>query len=124
MRPPIPVLYKHKLKSNGQKEALIYRFLLNLAIPKKVNFDTAWSYGYRTNYPQKIIKISRAKGLGELDAEQLETAAFNKETRRLVKVRIEDAIHADKMTSLLMGNVVDGRKKLIIEEAENYQYSN
>lgn len=73
---------------------------------------------------KKIIKISRAKGLGELDAEQLETAAFNKETRRLVKVRIEDAIHADKMTSLLMGNVVDGRKKLIIEEAENYQYSN
>ena len=59
VRPPIPVLYKHKLKSNGQKEALIYRFLLNLAIPKKVNFDTAWSYGYRTNYPQKIIKISR-----------------------------------------------------------------
>lgn len=73
---------------------------------------------------KKIIKISRAKGLGELDAEQLETAAFNKDTRRLVKVRIEDAIHADKMTSLLMGNVVDGRKKLIIEEAENYQYSN
>jgi len=73
---------------------------------------------------KKIIKISRAKGLGELDAEQLETASFNKDTRRLVKVRIEDAIHADKMTSLLMGNVVDGRKKLIIEEAENYQYSN
>ena len=72
----------------------------------------------------KILKISRAKGLGELDTEQLETAAFNKNTRRLVKVKIEDAIQADKMTSLLMGNIVDGRKNLIIKESKNFKYNN
>lgn len=71
----------------------------------------------------KIIKISRAKGLGELDAEQLETAAFNKNTRRLVNVKIEDAIQANKITSLLMGNIVDGRKQLIINESKSYKYT-
>ena len=57
------------------------------------------------------------------DTEQLETAAFNKDTRRLVKVKIEDAIQADKTTSLLMGSVVDGRKQLIIKESKNFTYS-
>lgn len=71
----------------------------------------------------KIIKISRAKGLGELDAEQLETAAFNKNTRRLVNVKIEDAIQANKITSLLMGNIVEGRKQLIINESKSYKYT-
>ena len=41
MRSPIPVLHKHKLKYHGQKDALIYRFLLNLVILKKEVFDTA-----------------------------------------------------------------------------------
>lgn len=67
----------------------------------------------------KILKVSRAKGLGELDADQLKVAAFNDKTRRLVKVKIEDAIKADKTTSLLMGSVVEGRKKLIIKESKN-----
>lgn len=71
----------------------------------------------------KLVKISRAKGLGELDAEQLETAAFNKDTRRLVNVKIEDAIQANKIISLLMGNVVEGRKQLIINESKSYKYT-
>lgn len=66
----------------------------------------------------KILKVSRAKGLGELDADQLKVAAFDEKTRKLVKVTIEDAINADKLTSLLMGNVVEGRKKIIIEESK------
>ena len=71
----------------------------------------------------KLIKISRAKGLGELDTEQLETAAFNKDTRRLVNVKIEEAFQANKITSLLMGNVVEGRKQLIINESKSYKYT-
>ena len=67
----------------------------------------------------KILKVSRAKGLGELDKDQLKVAAFDEKTRRLVKVRIEDAIQADKTTSLLMGSVVEGRKKLIVKESQH-----
>ena len=66
----------------------------------------------------KINNVSRAKGLGELDADQLKVAAFNKNTRRLVKINIEDAIQADKITSLLMGQKVEGRKTLITKKAK------
>ena len=66
----------------------------------------------------KIINVSRANGLGELDADQLKVAAFNKNTRRLVKINIEDAIQADKITSLLMGQKVEGRKTLITKKAK------
>ncbi|WP_270391788.1 hypothetical protein [Mediterraneibacter faecis] len=55
--------------------------------------------------------------------QQLETAAFNKDTRRLVNVKIEDAIQANKIISLLMGNVVEGRKQLIINESKSYKYT-
>ena len=65
----------------------------------------------------KISTISRAKGLGELNADQLKVAAFNEKTRRLVKVSIDDAINAEKMTTLLMGQKVEGRKQLIINKA-------
>lgn len=67
----------------------------------------------------KINVITRAKGLGELDADQLKVAAFDKSTRRLVKINIDDAIQADKVTTLLMGQKVDGRKSLIVERAKD-----
>jgi len=57
--------------------------------------------------------------------QQLETAAFNKDTRRLVNVKIEDAIQANKITSLLMGNVVEGRKQLLMNQNHiNIQHKN
>ncbi len=71
-----------------------------------------------TKEGSKINNILRAKGLGELDADQLKVAAFTESTRRLVKVTIEDAYMADKTTSILMGQKVDGRKNLIMEKAE------
>ena len=40
-----------------------------------------------------------------------------------VNVKIEDAIQANKITSLLMGNVVEGRKQLIINESKSYKYT-
>jgi hypothetical protein len=56
--------------------------------------------------------------LGELGYDQLRVAAFDHSTRKLTKVSIEDAINADKMTSLLMGGRVEGRKNLIVKEAK------
>ncbi len=66
----------------------------------------------------KITAVTRAKGLGELAWEQLRTAAFDHSTRKLTRVSIEDAINADKITSLLMGGKVEGRENLIIKEAK------
>ena len=65
-------------------------------------------------------KINRYKGLGEMNADQLKITTMNKETRKLIQVRIEDAIVVENRISTLMGNDVESRKKWL---EENVDYS-
>ncbi len=62
--------------------------------------------------------IQRYKGLGEMNADQLWETTLNPATRTLQKVTIEDASKAEKMVSLLMGDVVEPRKNYMYKYAQ------
>lgn len=62
--------------------------------------------------------IQRYKGLGEMNPDQLWDTTLNPETRTIQQVTIEDASKAEKMVSLLMGDVVEPRKHYMYKYAE------
>lgn len=62
--------------------------------------------------------IQRFKGLGEMNPDQLWETTLNPETRTLIQVTIDDAAKAEKMVSLLMGDIVEPRKNYMYKYAE------
>jgi len=68
---------------------------------------------------QKGVQLSRFKGLGEMNAEQLRQTTMDPATRTLQKVSIADAVAADEIFSMLMGDVVEPRRNFIEDNARD-----
>ncbi len=61
--------------------------------------------------------VTRFKGLGEMDLNQLWDTTMNPKTRKIKRIFIEDAVEADQVFSMLMGDDVQGRKDFIADNA-------
>ena len=77
-----------------------------------------YSAELRGDNPNAKVDISRFKGLGEMDAHELWETTMDPEKRTLKQIRLEDAVKADEIFTLLMGEKVEPRKEYIEQNAK------
>ena len=88
---------------------------------RKYVLDEAEKEAYLASLPENVrqrAEIARMKGLGEMDAEELNETTMDIEKRVLRKITVEDCVAADAMFSKLMGEEVEPRREFIEQNAQ------
>lgn len=79
--------------------------------------DVTQLWKYVDERAHKGLQIQRYKGLGEMNAETLWDTTMNPDVRKLLQVRVEDAVETEELFSVLMGDQVEPRREFIEKNA-------
>ena len=80
------------------------------------------SRAFEAEHESRKIEVSRFKGLGEMDWQELGETTMDPATRTLLQVSVEDAAIADEIFSTLMGDDVESRRGFIQENAKDVRF--
>ncbi|MBU6336907.1 MAG: DNA topoisomerase (ATP-hydrolyzing) subunit B [Acidobacteria bacterium] len=113
--------YKSFLKVHGELVKLAGRPPFTVTLKDRTEIAPSFEGLGRSvmSVAQRGVQLSRFKGLGEMNAEQLRQTTMDPSSRTLQKVTIEDAVAADALFSMLMGDVVEPRRNFIEDNARD-----
>jgi DNA gyrase subunit B len=111
--------YKQFIKVNAQLVELAGAPPFSVALGEKA--DEAYSFETLRNSVLEVarrgVNVSRFKGLGEMNPEQLRETTMDPASRTLQQVSVDDAAEADRLFTMLMGDVVEPRREFIEQNA-------
>ena len=111
------VEFRNLCKIHSELEAFKPPFVI-IGNSEKVKIDNeAKLLDYLFQHGKKGIVIQRYKGLGEMTPHQLWETTMDPEKRYLLQVSIQDAVEADKIFTILMGEEVESRRNFIEDNA-------
>ena len=84
--------------------------------------DDAAKAAFIAEHPNHKAEFQRLKGLGEMDAEELWATTMDPARRTLLQVSVEEAVIADEVFSILMGDDVESRKHFIQTNASDVRF--